>query len=356
MAPGTTQRTCAGRGVERGSSTHPTFAAQDDLLGAYLTQPSLHGTAGGDQLVGTSGADWLVGAAGDDHLLGGDGRDVLEGGSGNDRLEGGAGDDRYLFKSGDGGLGTTIHDTEGSNMAVLDGFSGASVQGIKSGQNLVVVVNNAPDLHLRGLRRPRAGVRGRAERGPVYRDGGSARLSRWQREGTNRAASRDRQLYDAADVVEPEQAWKTGGYPPSAPQPEPGRSSIRTRARHRMVDACWSGVLDRKSSATRVAADFRASEPTVRRWLARGRAARRPSMTAAQALVLRLPPEQLAAFKALRRQRPIARRLGLPDSTVCWRAVRAAQIAVEPSGRGRGASTYCARRSPSSRPRRQRTS
>ena len=85
-----------------------------------------------------------MGAAGDDHLIGGGGRDVLEGGSGSDRLEGGAGDDRYLFKSGDGELGTTIHDTEGSNTAVLDGFSGASVQGIKSGQNLVVVVNNAP--------------------------------------------------------------------------------------------------------------------------------------------------------------------------------------------------------------------
>ena len=120
------------------------FAAHDDLLEAYLKQPSLHGTPGGDQLIGTSGADWLVGAAGDDHLLGGDGRDVLEGGQGSDRLEGGAGDDRYLFKSGDGGLGTIIHDSEGSNTAVLDGFSGASVQGIKSGQNLVVVVNNAP--------------------------------------------------------------------------------------------------------------------------------------------------------------------------------------------------------------------
>ncbi len=143
LAPGATH----GPALDAASSAAAapsTFAAQDDLLGAYLTQPSLHGTAGGDQLVGTSGADWLVGAAGDDHLIGGDGRDVLEGGSGSDRLEGGAGDDRYLFKSGDGGFGTTIHDTEGSNTAVLDGFSGASVQGIKSGQNLVVVVNNAP--------------------------------------------------------------------------------------------------------------------------------------------------------------------------------------------------------------------
>ena len=117
--------TRAGRGVERGTHAS-TFAAPDDLLGAYLSQPSLHGTAGGDHLVGTSGADWLAGGAGDDHLSGSGGRDILEGGSGNDRLEGGAGEDHYLFKSGDGGLGTTIHDTEGANTVVLDGFSGAA--------------------------------------------------------------------------------------------------------------------------------------------------------------------------------------------------------------------------------------
>jgi Ca2+-binding RTX toxin-like protein len=121
-----------------------TFEAHDDLLGPYLTQPSLHGTAGADHLIGTSGADWLVGGAGDDHLVGGAGHDILEGGAGNDRLEGGAGDDHYLFRPGDGGLGTVIHDTEGSNLAVLDGFSGSQVQGIRMGNNLVVVANNSP--------------------------------------------------------------------------------------------------------------------------------------------------------------------------------------------------------------------
>jgi hypothetical protein len=120
------------------------FEAHHDLLDAYLKQPSLMGTAGADHLVGTSGADWLVGAAGDDHLIGSGGHDILQGGSGNDRLEGGAGDDHYLFRPGDGGLGTTIHDGEGVNTAVLDGFSGAHVQGVKNGQNLVVVVNNSP--------------------------------------------------------------------------------------------------------------------------------------------------------------------------------------------------------------------
>jgi Ca2+-binding RTX toxin-like protein len=131
-------------GLASSSLATPASAAPTDLLADYLAKPSLIGTAGGDHLVGTSGADWLVGGAGDDHLSGSGGRDILEGGSGNDRLEGGAGDDRYLFRSGDGGPGTIIHDTDGANTAVLDGFSGASVQGVKSGQNLVVVVNNSP--------------------------------------------------------------------------------------------------------------------------------------------------------------------------------------------------------------------
>jgi Ca2+-binding RTX toxin-like protein len=120
------------------------FEAHHDLLDAYLKQPSLMGTAGADRLVGTSGADWLVGGAGNDHLLGGDGRDVLEGGAGSDRLEGGAGDDRYLFKPGDGGLGTTIHDSEGSNVAVLDGFSASQVQAVRIDNSLTVVANNLP--------------------------------------------------------------------------------------------------------------------------------------------------------------------------------------------------------------------
>jgi hypothetical protein len=58
-------------------------------------------------------------------------------------LEGGAGNDRYLFKAGESGF-STIHDTQGSNVAVLEGFGGASVKGIVSGQNMVVVVNNSP--------------------------------------------------------------------------------------------------------------------------------------------------------------------------------------------------------------------
>ncbi len=38
----------------------------------------------------------------------------------------------------------TIHDTEGSNVAELHGFGGAKVQGMISGQNLIVVAANSP--------------------------------------------------------------------------------------------------------------------------------------------------------------------------------------------------------------------
>jgi Ca2+-binding RTX toxin-like protein len=121
-----------------------TVAPQGDLLGAYLAEPSLHGTAGDDHLIGTSGADWLVGGGGDDHLIGGAGNDILKGGPGNNLLEGGAGNDRYLFKAGDGGLNTIIRDSEGSNVAELQGFAGAKLKGVVVGSNLVVVANNAP--------------------------------------------------------------------------------------------------------------------------------------------------------------------------------------------------------------------
>jgi Ca2+-binding RTX toxin-like protein len=121
-----------------------TVEASGDLLGSYLKQPSLYGTAGDDHLVGTSGADWLVGGTGKDHLIGGADDDILQGGPGSDLLEGGAGDDRYLFRPGDGGLNTMIRDTEGSNVAELDGFAGAKLQGALLGKNLLVVANHAP--------------------------------------------------------------------------------------------------------------------------------------------------------------------------------------------------------------------
>ena len=82
-------------------------------------------------------------------------------------------------------------------------------------------------------------------------------------------------------------------------------------------------VLEQKQPAIKVAADLGVSERTVRKWLARWRAGGEPALndrSSASARQRRLPPEQVAAIAALRRQRltspAIARRLGLPLSTV----------------------------------------
>ncbi len=135
----------ADSGAQPGSSAPASSApeASHDVLSAYLTSPSLVGSAGADQLIGTSGPDWLSGGAGDDHLQGGAGPDVLDGGPGSDLLEGGAGDDHYLFKSGEWGL-DTIRDAAGSNVAELHGFAGARLEGAVVGNDLVVVVDHAP--------------------------------------------------------------------------------------------------------------------------------------------------------------------------------------------------------------------
>jgi Ca2+-binding RTX toxin-like protein len=140
MAPG------AGAGPALATATKaagPTFVADDDLLGAYLSRPSLTGTTGADQLFGTSSADWLNGDAGNDHLFGGGGRDVLQGRDGSDIMEGGAGDDRYLFTSGETGF-DTIRDSEGANIVELDGFAGARLTGRVVGNDLYVVAEGAP--------------------------------------------------------------------------------------------------------------------------------------------------------------------------------------------------------------------
>jgi Ca2+-binding RTX toxin-like protein len=130
---------------EPGASALP----PDDLLASYLpqpsylSQPSLMGADGTDTLFGTSGADWLSGRGGNDDLQGGAGSDVLEGGAGSDLLQGGAGDDRYLFRSGEAGL-DTLRDAEGSNVAELNGFTGARLEGVVVGQDLIVVADYAP--------------------------------------------------------------------------------------------------------------------------------------------------------------------------------------------------------------------
>jgi trimeric autotransporter adhesin len=123
------------------AASGPSWAG-DDVLGEFLTRPSLSGAGGRDAMSGTSGSDWLSGLGGDDHLRGGAGRDVIEGGAGTDFLEGGAGDDRFLFRSGEAGL-DTIRDVEGSNSVELQGFTGAKLEGVVVGRDLWVLANQA---------------------------------------------------------------------------------------------------------------------------------------------------------------------------------------------------------------------
>ena len=133
----------SGGGQQESAMLESAPEAQGDLLASFLSQPSLSGTDAADQLSGTDGADWLQGRAGNDELHGGDGDDVLEGGAGSDLLQGGAGDDRYLFRSSESGL-DTIRDTEGSNIAELVGFTGARLEGVVVGHDLIVVADYAP--------------------------------------------------------------------------------------------------------------------------------------------------------------------------------------------------------------------
>jgi transposase-like protein len=65
-------------------------------------------------------------------------------------------------------------------------------------------------------------------------------------------------------------------------------------------------VLEQQQLASRVAADFGISERTVRKWLARWRTGGEPAHNDRSSVPARqrgLPPEQIAAIEALRRQR-----------------------------------------------------
>ena len=85
-----------------------------------LTQCTITGTSGDDQLVGTSGDDVicglegndvLVGLGGDDHICAGPGNDIVFGGGGSNIVQGDQGDDAIYSTSAT----DTIFDTQGEN-------------------------------------------------------------------------------------------------------------------------------------------------------------------------------------------------------------------------------------------------
>lgn len=115
----------------------PRFAHGD------LTAPTWIGTNGGDyQSIHTNTDDWLSGLNGEDNLFGNAGDDILEGGGDQDNLNGGAGNDRYLFKAEDRGGHDVIHDTEGRNIAEIQGFGREAPEATVFGNDLRVFADD----------------------------------------------------------------------------------------------------------------------------------------------------------------------------------------------------------------------
>jgi Ca2+-binding RTX toxin-like protein len=79
-----------------------------------VSECTILGTEGMDNLVGTEGDDVICGLAGYDTIKGLDGNDILRGGDGRDKLYGGPGDDAL-----DGGPGTDGVDFAGSSSGVV---------------------------------------------------------------------------------------------------------------------------------------------------------------------------------------------------------------------------------------------
>ena len=75
-----------------------------------ITNKTIEGTAGSDNLVGTNDKDYIIGKGGNDTIDGGLGDDVIEGGLGEDTLTGGIGNDTFVYKSLDEGYFDTIKD------------------------------------------------------------------------------------------------------------------------------------------------------------------------------------------------------------------------------------------------------
>lgn len=93
-------------------------AAGDDQITAGNEKKTIHAGKGNDTVYGSSGGDFLTGDLGDDLIYGGEGIDSIYGGKGSDTLHGGKGDD--LISGGEGN--DVLFGDEGS-----DTFGGLNV-------------------------------------------------------------------------------------------------------------------------------------------------------------------------------------------------------------------------------------
>jgi Ca2+-binding RTX toxin-like protein len=112
-----------------------------DILDDYLPRPDQQGDDDADILRAGNDGDWLSGKGGNDTLIGGAGADRLEGGDGSDALQGGGGDDTYHFRPGQAGM-DRISDSEGSNVAQIDGYAGQKLAAFMVGRDMWVTMDD----------------------------------------------------------------------------------------------------------------------------------------------------------------------------------------------------------------------
>lgn len=128
-------------------------AEGEQLVGTAGTN-QLNGLGGIDQLFGLAGNDELNGGAGNDYLDGGAGDDVQNGGADDDQLGGdagddimaaGAGDDKYVYRPGSG-ADTIINSGGGTDWLLFtDDITTDRLSYWKSGDNLLVKIDNSND-------------------------------------------------------------------------------------------------------------------------------------------------------------------------------------------------------------------
>ena len=112
----------------------------DDTIDGGGGNDIIDGGDGNDRLIGGAGIDGLVGVRGNDNLDGGTGNDRVGGGAGNDRVVGGSGNDRLGAGTGtdslNGGTGADLLDA-GSGNDRLDGGTGKDLIGGGAGNDRI---------------------------------------------------------------------------------------------------------------------------------------------------------------------------------------------------------------------------
>ncbi|ABW32877.1 tandem-95 repeat protein [Acaryochloris marina] len=106
----------------RGGDDNITGSNRADIIEGNRGNDTLNGGSGNDSLLGGGNDDVLTGGDGRDTLVGGSGADSLNGGAGNDLLQGNGGDDTFIF-AGDFGRDTVVDFNGNADQIDLSSFA-----------------------------------------------------------------------------------------------------------------------------------------------------------------------------------------------------------------------------------------